>query len=564
MDDENVRTVGSEKAGYLFEFKPDSGVFLTVYPSANGALSFEINDMCQILQDFEVVDYDIVQLSRVVKDASGYPVKMADSFRSPPQEYFDRLKAQEEEDGDDDEDMPVVEVSSDSYAGIVVDVSKDRMEAKVRYDMTKGSRNPTPEMIMEALREKNIVYGIDRGAIEEGVKSLIPFVAAKGQPPVHGENAQIERRFDLGVKGRPVVDEYDHVDYRNLNLFVMVKRNDVLAVRIPQTQGKPGKNVYGDEVAARNGRPIPMPEGKNTRIIGDDELISTIDGQIIDTGRIISVDPHLLLKNGVNMGTGNIDFDGSVEIKGNVEQGFLVKATGDIEISGTVNGSTIEGRNVYIGGGINGMNRSKVTAKEDIRVAFVETAELVAERDIYVSNVALHSQLSAGKKIYAEEKKSQIIGGIASAGEEIRATQIGNPATVVTRVAVGVDPNLQKQYREVCQRIKEAQKRLDQITQTLNTLAKIDISRLPEDRIAQINAMTRSQFPLAGQIKRDEKLARKLEQELSEMKNGRILVSDTIYPGVRVTINSVRRNFNSAAKHCTLTVANEQVQIDPY
>jgi len=559
MDEEkNFRTVGGQKAGYLFEFKPD-GVFLTVYPSVTGELSFELSDMRQILQDFDVLDYDIVELSRLVREASGHPAKISESFQEPPEEYFARMEAKQE-----GEEVEELEGSSNSYPGIIVEVSKDRLEAKVRYDMTKGTKLPSTQMIMDALQEKNVVFGIDLAAIETGVKSLLPFVAAKGQPPVHGENAYIDRRFDLGVKGKPVVDQYDRVDYKNLNLFVMVRRNDVLAVRIPQTQGTPGKNVYGDEVAARNGRPIPMPEGKNTRVIGEDELIATIDGQVVDTGRIISVDPHLVLKNGVNMGTGNIDFTGSIEIKGDVEQGFLVKATGDIEITGTVNGAVIEGRNVLVSGGINGQNRCRIRAKEDIRAAFVETAELSADRDIYINDVALHSQLRAGKRIYIEGKKGQLTGGLAAAGEEIKATQLGNQATVITRVAVGVDPNLQKEYREACKRVEEAKKRLQQITQTLNTLSKIDISRLPEERISQINAMTRSQFPLAGQIKRDEAKMKKLEHELSEMKNGRILVSGTLYPGVRVTINSVRRNFDAEAKHCSLSVVEDRVEIGLY
>ena len=549
-EEKGTRTVGGKDAGYLFEFTSE-GVFLTVYPSTEDDLQFELSDMRQILQDYNVLDYDIALLSRVVREASGKPEKLSGSFTEP-------LPSAE-----GDEDAPRNSLDS-TFANIIVEVSKDRMQATVRFDLSVGTRLPTADMVMEALQAKNIVFGLDSEAIEEGVKSSFPFVVAHGIPPVHGENARIERRFDLGVKGRPVVMQYDKVDYKNLNLFVLAKRNDVLAVRVPQTQGTPGKNVYGDEVPARNGRPIPMPVGKNTKVIGENELVATIDGQIVDKKSTIGVDPHLVMKSGVNVGTGSVDFNGSVEIKGNVEQGFTVKATGDIEISGMVSGAVIEGRNVFIGGGVNGMNRTKIKAEEDIRVAFVETADMEANRDIYVVDVALHSHLRAGKKIILEGKKGQFTGGKAEAGEEVRAVSIGNAASVVTRVAVGIDPNLQNQYKEACVRYKEGKKRLQQVTQMLNTLGKIDISRLPEERIEQINALTRSQFPLAGQIRRDEKLIKQLEQELAEMKHGKILVSDTIYPGVRVSINSIQKHFNSEAKHCALNVRDDAVAIDPY
>ncbi len=537
-EEKSFRTLGGKDAGYLFEFTPE-GVFLTVYPSTEGDLSFELSDMRQILQEYSVVDYDIALLSRVVREASGRPVKLSGSFEEPENSEF-------------------------TFADIIVEVSKDRMQATVRFDTSVGMKSPTVGMVMEALKEKNISYGIDTGAIKEGIRTMVPFVVARGVPPVHGENARIERRFDLGVKGQPVIYEYDKVDYKNLNLFVLAKKNDVLAVRIPQTAGTPGTNVFGDEVMARHGRPTPMPMGKNTRVVGENELVANIDGQIVDKKTTISVDPHLLLQGGVNMGTGNVDFTGSVEIKGSVEQGFVVKATGDIDISGTVNGATVEGRNIFIGGGVNGMNKAKIRAGEDMRAAFVEMADVEAGKDIYITDVALHSHLRAGKKIVLEGKKAQITGGTAEAGEEIRATCIGNSANVVTKVAVGIDPNVQKQYKAACLRYKESKKRLQQITQTLNTLSKIDVSRLPQERIDQINALTRSQFPLAGQIRKDENLIKQLEQQLAEMKRGKILVADTIYAGARVAINSVQRPINSEIKRCTLTMDNDRIMIGPY
>ena len=556
----DILTVGGRDAGYLFEFKPLEGVFLTVYPSSEGEVMFELSDMRQILQDYSVLDYDMALLSRVVREASGNAYRISDKFVEPTTKKSYRRQS---EDGEEI-GVPVPAGEDENYANIIIDISRDRMLAKVRYDTKSGTRLPTAEMVLDALQQKKVAYGINMAAIEEGIKSLNPFVAAQGDPPAHGENARIERRFDLGVKGRPVVVEYDRVDYKNLNLFVLTKKNDVLAVRVPQTRGTPGKNIYGDMVPARDGRPVPLPQGKNTQIIGENELVSMIDGQIVDTGRIISVDPHLVLPSGVGVGTGNINFTGSVEIKGDVAAGFKVKATGDINITGVVNGAEIEGRNIFVSGGINGMDRAKVRAEEDIRAAFAEMADLQANRDIYIADVALHSQVKAGKKIILEGKKGQIMGGLAMAGEEITAKFIGNASNIVTRISVGVDPNLQRKYKEACVRYKETKQRLEQITKTLNTLAKIDISRLPQNRIDQINELTRSQFPLAGQMRRDERLIESLNEELAVMKHGRIRVDDTIYAGVRVVINSLAKNFHSDARHCSITVVDDVVTIGPY
>ena len=338
-----------------------------------------------------------------------------------------------------------------------------------------------------------------------------------------------------------------------------------MAIRIPQTKGTPGKNILGQVVPAQNGRPCPMPEGKNTKVVGEHRLIATVNGQIVDKGARISVDPRLEIKGGVGVQTGDIDFDGTVSIKGDVEQGFSVKATGDIEIKGSINGAQVSGRNVYISGGITGADRAKVFAVEDVRATFAENALIEAAGDIFIADIALHSQIRAGKRLIMAEKHAQLVGGHAVAGELVSVKVLGNTASVVTKVSVGVDPSLQKEYAALKKSYKENKRRLTHIMQTLNTLSKIDVNKLPPSRLDSINALTRSQFPLAGQIKRDEKRLMEIETQLSNMKHGKIKVSDTIYPGVRLSVNSILKSIQSEYKHCTISLNDDgDVEVGPY
>ena len=545
-------TIGGVEAGYKFEFRND-GVYLTIYPNSADSLLFELSDMRQILKECGVVDYDVALLSRTLREANGDPQRVANPVEMT-EEMIQRIESGESVNTNQDE----------AYARIVIDISRDKMKATVKYDTKNGSRLPTFDMMMEELVNKGISYGLDEEEVKRGVESLAPFVAAQGTPPIPGENAYIDRKFDLGVKGRPVMDQYDRVDYKDLNLFVLVKANDTLAIRIPQTKGTPGKNIFGEVVPAQNGKPIPMPEGKNTKVLGEHQLIATINGQIVDTGNKISVDPRLVIKGSVGVGTGDIDFDGSVQINGDVKQGFVLKATGDIEIKGSVSGAEVSGRSVVVSGGVTGAKRGKVTAEFDVRAAFAENAVIEAGRDIYIADVALHSTLRAGKKILVEGKHGQITGGLTVSGEEVTAKVVGNQAYVITRVSVGVDPNLQKEYHEVCKSYKEGKKRLLHITQTLNTLSKIDISQLPQERIDQINAITRSQFPIAGQLKRDEQKILELEQKLSEMKNGKVRVDDVMYPGSRISINAVVKNVQEEYRHCTMSLQEGEITLGAF
>ena len=560
MDDQTLRpAVGGEDAGYLLEFLQD-GVFVTVYPSDGTEMLFELSDVRQTLQDNGVIDYDVIELSKIIREAAGERRKLADEFvEVMPEEEEDVSGAQDNESAAQEE-----EISSEEVAGIIIDISRDQMIATVRYDTSKGTKLPTEADIKAALDEKGVVFGINEETIKNGVRSLTPFVAAEGKQVQHGENARIERKFDLSQKNMPKIDEFNRADYKDMGLFVLVKKGDLLAVRIPQTEGTPGKNIFGLDVPARTGRPIPIPQGKNTEVRNENELYATIDGQIVDSTRKIDIDPHLDIRSSVGTGTGNIDFTGSVSIKGNVEAGFVVKATGDIEIGGMVNGAEVYGRNVVIKGGINGQNRGIVKAVEDVQAQFAENSNIEAGRDVSIIDAILHSNVRAGNRVYVEERRGIITGGSVAAGEEIRCKMAGNAAAVVTRMAVGVDPTVQQRYIEICRECKEDRGRLKQITQMLNTLSKIDVSRLPQQRIDQINTLTRSQFPLAGKIKRAEKEIQALEEAMGRMKDGKIRVADTLYPGVRITINSVIMNVQSIVRRCLLTVKDERVNIGTY
>ncbi|MBQ3435145.1 MAG: DUF342 domain-containing protein, partial [Selenomonadaceae bacterium] len=250
---------------------------------------------------------------------------------------------------------------------------------------------------------------------------------------------------------------------------------------------------------------------------------------------------------------------------GDVKQGFTVKATGDIEIKGSINGAEVRGRNVYISGGVTGADRAKVFAEHDVRTAFAENALIEAGNDIFIADIALHSQIRAGKRLIMEDKHGQITGGHAVAGEMVSVKVIGNSSFVVTKVSVGVDPNLQKEYQALRKTYKESKKRLTHIMQTLNTLSKIDINKLPPSRVESINALTRSQFPLAGQIKRDEKRILEIEEQLVNMKNGKIRVSGTIYPGTRLSVNNILKSIQSEYKHCSIALNDEgDVEVGTY
>lgn len=443
----------------------------------------------------------------------------------------------------------------------LVDVARDNMSASIRFEATKGNIAPTVDDIDKALKERGVVHGVDYDAVGRGLARLQPFVVAKGTMPIAGTDAKIERKFDVGQKGRPATKSYDKVDFKDMNLFIRATAGDLLAVRIPHTAGEAGTNVLGEPVPAKPGKPIPMPQGKNTKVINDNELVATIDGQVVESSGKINVDPHLVINSSIDVGTGNIDFAGSIEIKGDVESGFSVRADGDIDITGMIGGADVRGRNVYVRGGIRGMNIGKIIADEDVRIAFIESANVEAGRDIHVHDVVLHSSLIAGHHIYVNEKRGMITGGKVEAGELIEAKIIGNHYYVASKIEVGINPNIQKKYDMAQRDLKQAEERINQVNLSLEHLKKQNINTLSELRREQMTGLIKAQLQLAGQIKRLKDDIAKWQSELENMKRGTVSVSDIIYPGTRITINGINKNVEEDLRRVKLYVNDDNIVV---
>ena len=224
MDDQVLRpAVGGTDAGYLLEFLQD-GIFVTIYPSDGAEMLFELSDVRQSLHDNGVNDYDIIELSKIIREAAGERRKIADADKLDIEEENSGSQESEEAAEDDDDER---DKAAEETVGIIIDISRDQMIATVRYDTTKGTKYPQVSDIKNALAEKGVVFGIKEDAIQKGVHSFTPFVVAEGKQVQHGENARIERKFDLSQKGRPKIDEYNRADYKDMSLFVLVKKGDL-------------------------------------------------------------------------------------------------------------------------------------------------------------------------------------------------------------------------------------------------------------------------------------------------------------------------------------------------
>lgn len=119
-----------------------------------------------------------------------------------------------------------------------------------------------------------------------------------------------------------------------------VEAGTVLAVKNPPTLGEKGIDIFGRTIESAPGKDVPLLVGEGVELINNGTVaVAAVDGMPILKGRkekILSVVPVKVVEGDVDITTGNVFFHGSILIKGNVLDGFKVRATGDVEILGSV------------------------------------------------------------------------------------------------------------------------------------------------------------------------------------------------------------------------------------
>jgi uncharacterized protein (DUF342 family) len=328
-----------------------------------------------------------------------------------------------------------------------------------------------PAQIRQALTAHNVIYGLDEMAVLAASQypGADAVKVAQGTLPQPGHDAKIHYFFKgSGIGGgKPLELEDGRVDYRELGTIENVTKGQVLASKTPLGPGLPGMSVLGEEIPARDGKEVHLRAGQNV-VLSDDSLHVTalIDGQPKIDGSRISVQPMIVIMGDVDFSTGNINFQGSVRIGGNILPGFTVKATQDIEIGGVVEGASIEsGGKVSVKGGVR--QHSVITSHADVTVRFVDSESSITTRaNLIVVESAMHSSLTAGLAIKVGKK---LIGGTAQAGEFISAEQIG--ATAGTHTVLDVRHGRQTKVIEQLQRaIGTLNSQLATVNQTYNAI----------------------------------------------------------------------------------------------
>ena len=334
----------------------EKDAYLHVYPPTEGGACLKAAEVTQYLDFRNFKSYDVKEIGAALNSKEDTEVFVGPWDGIPVHEAMD------------------------------VQFSLDKMKAICRfYPPSEGGKLKSDSEIASDLVFRKVKYGIDQEEISrftENRQYCTDYVMARGTQPIHGRDAKIEYFFNTNRNLQPKRNEDGSVDYKDINTISHIHEGDLLARLIKEDPGTSGQTVFGDEIKPRTVKTMILEYGQNIEINEDHtELRSMVTGHVSLTNGKVFVSNVLEITGDVDNSVGNIHYDGSVTVRGNVKAGFSIVAKcafylGDYTKSAEYADKYIEAVNYF-------MTHPEERAKQEGFPFVSETLDEVKQKEMY-------------------------------------------------------------------------------------------------------------------------------------------------------------------------------------
>lgn len=430
-----------------------------------------------------------------------------------------------------------------------------------------GGRAVSVPMVMAELARKGINTGIDELDIKDMVDGKVydtPICIARAIPPKNGENGYIKFRYEQKRVPKPKYDEFGVADFKELNIIVPIRKGEVIADITPPTPGEPGINIFGRAIKQEPGRMPNITIGKNTLLTADGRsIVSACNGHILYGTGCFNVEDTVTIKTDLDLSVGNINFFGDVHIKGNVMEGFSVKAGRNLKIDGTVFSADISaGGNIDIkGGAIN----STIECECNVKIGFCENCTIKAKGSVESAQFAF-CDVFCYEELTAKGKTGVIAGGKITCMKNISAGIIGSEKYTSTEINIGDGSVTCARKRDAEAELVTAKAAFEQADKNVDFLKhrkKRQGGKLTDVQSKQMKSETQNKVFYSVRCKELQELIDKLEAELKHRDDLCAKVTGTIYPGSKFCINYLSLEVTEVYTRSRVCIIDDTIQIMP-
>ena len=483
------------------------GVYLKSYPALEGGAPLSVDDILYYLEQKKIMDVSVDDITSFVQKAS-------ETVNAEKRIMIGKILPENE--------FPVVTIDP------------ERKFAKIRlYPPSSGGKRLSFKELLERIGQNGVQYGI----LKENAALLLKahlyctdVLIAKAKPPVQGR----------------------------------VREGQHLATLAPADTGISGIDVMGEEFKPKKVVQRILKHGRNIHLSEDGlEMYSDVSGNVTLVDETVFVSNQYEVPADVGASTGDIDYDGSVVVKGNVLTGYAIKATGDIIVNGVVEGAKLAtAGKIVLKRGIQGKGQASLEAGGDVISNFIESASVECGGRV-ITDAIMHSHVTAEDDIIARGKRGMITGGALKTKTRIEAKTIGSTMGTTTVLEVGIDPKLVERYHLLEKDAEQLALERESLVQNVLLLKKrLDTQgKLDEEKLASMKRAGLRIKEIDAALKDNEAERAGLSEEIRKKDSGRIVAENIVYPGVKMTISSVSTNINSEVQHSAFVRDGADIRI---
>ncbi|MFW5807776.1 MAG: DUF342 domain-containing protein, partial [Spirochaetota bacterium] len=412
-------------------------------------------------------------------------------------------------------------------------ISKDKTQAFFFIYPTKFGKIPAMADITEELSTNKIVTPVDAAVIEKGLMEIDPskpklsrIKVAQSKAPVNGQNEYFEPLIELERRvGKVEMD--GHIDYREVGTIQEVKKGTPLLKRYPKVQPENGYTIYGEKANAEMLPPKGLAKGDNLVPSHNDPdiFVAGVDGCIQKQNRKVSVLEMAIVSGDVDYESGNIDFSGTVEIKGNVLPGFQVKAGGDITIWGNIDDAVVEsGGSLTVRQGIAGKGNTRVICDGGLFAKYIVNSTVESKGNITVDESIINSHIFSNDKVLVTSDHSKIMGGKVMARHRIEVASTGSNKETLTEVMVGRNLMVERMLDSIRKEISAAQGEVDDVLNNLKSSFGTQLFENPKAFISVLPQVKKKQcVTLLGELSKQKSIVAELKEKAAEVEKKLVL-----------------------------------------
>ncbi|BAI80324.1 conserved hypothetical protein [Deferribacter desulfuricans SSM1] len=428
-------------------------------------------------------------------------------------------------------------------------ISDDEMKAYL-FIPEKPKKNIDKDYLVNLLNENGVKSGILTDVLERIVLFLkndkpldSSILVAKGKPPKNGNNGEliIKSKSDDVLNSFFEAEEInDKIDYKEAfkkKLFI-VEENEEIAMIIQPTKGEDGFTVTGKTIPAVDGKPINLKLSENLTI-KENKVYSKIKGLLLikhvdNLTYELDISDIFVVNKNVDYSTGNIDFPGSVIIKGEVKAEFTVKAGKDV-IAKSVSGNVITDGKLIVKEGITGRsfaNRNIIKA-EELEASYIQFSNITVDKNVQVKKYIRDSIIYCEGKVEVTGTPGMIYGGKVNALEGITVKILGSPSFTKTVVSTGIST---KVLNEISTLVAEKSALNEQLTKINLYLGNADRPIIRDRLKEKIKKLKEAKLEINKKLIKIEVKLKELYEEVQKFKGSKIEVLKEAYPNVKVII----------------------------